>query len=157
MPTQTELREFFASRGDREKIPRWLLRSIAGLLVAVLMLTAWARITDQPLSAAPPEGVPIVKERYVQIFGDISGKARVLDASGTLIADLAPEEGGFVAGVWRALALKRRQAGVDPSAPVRLIGYADGRIQLRDPETGWRAELVGFGADNREAFARLLK
>jgi putative photosynthetic complex assembly protein len=157
MPTDADLQTAFYARGDREKIPRWLLRAIFGMLVLVLALVSYARLTDMPLSAAPPTDVAVVKERVLHIYGDISGEATVLDAGGSVVADLSSDEGGFVAGVWRALALKRRQAGVDPNAPVRLIGYADGRIQLRDPATGWRAELIGFGEDNREAFARLLK
>jgi putative photosynthetic complex assembly protein len=40
---------------------------------------------------------------------------------------------------------------------VRLIRFEDGRIALKDDLTGWRAELIGFGADNTAAFARLLE
>jgi len=142
---------------DREKIPRILLRAVAVLLVTVLALVTYARVTDMPLASQPPEGVPVVAERTVIIYGSMTGEATVLGLDGTLIADLGPEEGGFVAGVWRALALKRGQSGVPENAPVTLTEYADGRIALTDPGTGWKAQLIGFGADNREAFARLLK
>ena len=35
-----------------------------------------------------------------------SGAAQILDANGTLIADLPPTQGGFIAGVWRAVRLR---------------------------------------------------
>jgi putative photosynthetic complex assembly protein len=143
-------------REDREKVPRVLLRAIALLLLVVLVLVSFARITGQEPAAMPPD-IPIVQERTLHIFGDLSGAARVLDAHGQLIADLGPNEGGFIAGVARSLTMKRRQAGVDPSAPVRLLQFADGRLGLRDDFTGWRAELIGFGKDNTAAFAKLLE
>ena len=152
-----DIRAIATAAPDREKVPRILVRLIGAMLLLILALVSLARFSGMPPAASPPTGVPVLAERKVQIWGSITGEARVLDAHGTLIADLGPHEGGFVAGVWRALALKRRQAGIDPAAPVTLTRYADGRIQLRDPFTGWRAELIGFGATNREAFARLLR
>ena len=141
---------------DREKVPRVLLRAIGLLLLVVLALVSWARLTGVPPTAMPPD-VPIVQERTIHLFGDLSGAARVLDANGGVIADLGPDQGGFIAGVSRSLNIKRRQAGVDTAAPVRLILFADGHIGLRDDFTGWRAELIGFGKDNTAAFAKLLK
>lgn len=140
---------------DREKVPRILLRAIGLLLLVVLALVSWARITGQTPAAMPPD-VPIIQERTVHLFGDMSGAARVLDANGTVIADLGPDKGGFIAGVSRSLNLKRRQSGVDLGAPVRLVRFADGHIGLRDDFTGWRVELIGFGKDNTAAFAKLL-
>jgi putative photosynthetic complex assembly protein len=40
--------------------------------------------------------------------------------------------------------------------PVRLVSFANGRLSLEDPETGWSVELYGFGSDNEAAFQRLL-
>jgi len=39
---------------------------------------------------------------------------------------------------------------------VALVAYDTGRISIHDPSTGWSADLMGFGADNARAFARLL-
>ena len=141
---------------DREKVPRVLLRAIGLLLFVVLALVSWARLSGMTPAAMPPD-VPVVHERIVHLFGDLSGSARVLDASGVVIADLGPTEGGFIAGVTRSLNMKRRQAGIDPAAPVRLVLFADGHMGLRDDFTGWRVELIGFGKDNTAAFAKLLK
>lgn len=143
-------------REDREKIPRILLRAIALLLFTVLVLVSFARITGMEPAAMPPD-VPVTTERTLIIFGDQEGNARILDQYGTQIADLTPEQGGFISGVWRSMARIRNQSGIDPNAPVRLVKFADGRLGLRDDLTGWRVELIGFGRDNTAAFARLLE
>jgi putative photosynthetic complex assembly protein len=144
-------------RRDREMIPRVLVRAMFGLMAISLAVVAFARWTDQPLSALPPQDVAVQTERSVQIFAKMDGSARIVDVDGTLVADLAPNEGGFVAGVSRALARVRDNAGVTATAPVRIIRFEDGRLALRDDLTGWRAELFGFGHDNAAAFARLLE
>lgn len=142
---------------DRERVPRILLRAIALLLITVLSLVTLARVTGMEPSAMPPANVPIVKERMVRIYADMNGNARVLDEDGNQIADLDPTKGGFIAGVWRSMALKRKPYGIDPGAPVRIVKFADGRLGLRDDLTGWRVELIGFGKDNTRAFAKLLE
>ncbi len=142
-------------RQDREMVPRVLLRAVALLLLAVLLMVSWARLTGQTPAAMPPDS-KIVQERTLYLFGEMSGAVRVLDENGTMIADLPPNKGGFIAGVSRSLTLKRRQAGIDPGLPVRLVKFDDGHLGLRDDASGWRAELIGFGKDNTAAFARLL-
>ncbi len=142
---------------DREMIPSLLLRAMLFLVVAVLVIVAFARLTDRPLEATRPEGVPVVAERSIQIFGDMSGAARVLDANGVLLADLGPEEGGFISGMSRVLHRERMKIGVADDAPVRLVRFADGHLVLFDDATGWSATIEGFGADNKAAFARLLE
>lgn len=142
---------------DREMIPSVLLRAMLFLVLAVLVIVAFARLTDRPLEATRPEGVPVVQERSLQIFGDMSGAARVLDENGVVIADLSPEEGGFISGMSRVLSRERMKVGVPDSAPVRLVQYADGHLALFDDTTGWTAQIAGFGADNKAAFARLLE
>lgn len=143
---------------DREMIPVMLLRAMLVLVLCALGIVSYAVLTDRPLEAMPrvtEEGV--VKSRAILIQADgTTGAARVLDGSGTVIADLDPDQGGFVAGVHRALSFERRRQGVPEEAPVRLVLYDTGQLSLRDDTTGWRAELVGFGAKNADAFARLL-
>lgn len=140
---------------DRERIPRILLRAMLALVLASLGLVTLARVTGTPPAAMPPD-LPVVKERTLHIYGSMSGEAQVLDAHGSMIADLAPSKGGFIAGVWRAMARERQKQKVPLDAPVRLVQFTDGRLGLRDDLTGWRVELIGFGADNTAAFARLL-
>lgn len=140
---------------EKEMIPRSLLRAVAALMLSVLALVTFARLTDRPLVATPPDN-PVVTERLIRLSGDISGAATVRDADGTLIADLTPEEGGFVSGVWRVIARERTKFRAAMDSPVLLVRDAGGRLSIHDPSTGWGADLMGFGADNAAAFARLL-
>ncbi|WP_424966042.1 MULTISPECIES: photosynthetic complex assembly protein PuhC [unclassified Dinoroseobacter] len=143
------------ARRDREMIPTLLLRAMLFLVLACLAIVAYARVTDRPLEAQFPDQ-PILEEREIQIFGEMSGAARVLDGEGRLIADLSPQEGGFIAGMTRALARERMKVGVSETAPVRIVRYEDGHLALIDEATGWEAQLIGFGKDNTAAFERLL-
>jgi putative photosynthetic complex assembly protein len=144
------------ARRDREMIPRVLLRAMAALVLSCLALVTYARLTDRPLEALPPDG-PVAVERVIHIDAGTDGAATIFAQDGTLIADLGTSEGGFIAGVWRAVQHERGKVDADPNAPVRLIRFEAGGLALRDDLTGWRAELIGFGADNAAAFARLLE
>ena len=148
MTTQTHV-------ADKEMIPRALLRAVGLLILAVLVLVSFARLTDRPLIATPPDS-PVVVERTILLSGDLAGAATVRDADGTLIADLSPEEGGFISGVWRVILRERTKARAPHAGPVVLRCDTGGRISIHDPSTGWSADLMGFGADNARAFARLL-
>ena len=79
------------------------------------------------------------------------------DEHGVVFADLGPTEAGFINGVYLALERARTQNAIEGDPPVRLVRFADGRLALRDPSTGWRAELIGFGDTNRDAFLALLQ
>ncbi|MEM8751915.1 MAG: photosynthetic complex assembly protein PuhC [Pseudomonadota bacterium] len=145
-----------AAARDKEKIPTLLLRAMLTLVLCSLLIVAYARLTDRPLEATPPTGIPVIKERSIILSGGMNGAAQVLDLDGSLIASLTPEEGGFISGVYRVLAHERKKIDAPRHAPVRLVAYEDGRLALFDDLTGWRAELIGFGRDNYAAFARLL-
>ncbi|SDE20515.1 photosynthetic complex assembly protein PuhC [Limimaricola pyoseonensis] len=143
------------ARPDREMIPRALTRAMLALVLTVLALVSLSVWSGRAPEYAPaPEG--IAASRVLLLSGDMTGAATVRDAGGRLIADLSPEEGGFVSGVWRVLQRQRALHRVPPDGPVSLMRDTAGRLSLLDPSTGWRAELMGFGADNARAFARLL-
>ena len=146
-------------RRDKEMIPRVLIRAMFILCVSVLIIVTYARLTERPPSALPPTEaqVPPVAERVIRIFGSMDGSARVLDLDGNVIATLPADQGGFVAGVYRVLERERGAVGLSGSDPIRLVRFSDGRIALRDDLTDFRAELIGFGADNTAVFARLLE
>ena len=138
-----------------ELVPLFLVRARFALMVGCRVLVAAARLTDRPLEATP-SAAPVVAERVIFLTGDTSGAARVLDASGNVIADLPGDQGGFIAGVQRVIERERAQHGVAQNAPV-LLQLRDGnRLSITDPSTGWSAELMGFGATNLRSFARLL-
>lgn len=140
---------------DRDLVPRRMIRAMLILVLSVLALVTYARLSGAPVIVTPPDS-PVVLERTVFLTGAMSGAATVLDANGTLIARLAPEQGGFVAGIGRVLDRERTKHGVPLSGPVTIIARRDGRVSIHDPSTGWGADLMGFGQDNARAFIRLL-
>lgn len=136
-------------------VPLIMVRVVGVILLVCLALVAWARLTDRPLESAPVAS-PVISERMVFLSGQSSGAAQVLDAHGTIIANLDPTDGGFIAGVTRVLDRERGKHGQPLDGPVVLRLREGNRLSLFDPSTGWSAELMGFGATNTRAFARLL-
>lgn len=140
---------------DKELVPRALVFAVCTLVLTILALVTWSRLSGQPVAYTPPTGA-ITHERNFNLSGDMSGRATVTELDGTLIADLTPEEGGFISGVWRVIQRERIKHRVAPEGPLTLVRYETGRIAIHDPSTGWSADLMGFGIDNAKAFARLL-
>ena len=114
-----------------------------------------ATLTDRPLESTPPREA-VVAERIIILSGDLSGAARVMDVNGQVIAELSPEQGGFISGVHRVLVRERTKHGVALDGPVRLVRTEGNRIAIYDDTIGWSADLMGFGLTNTRAFARLL-
>jgi len=140
---------------DRDLVPRMMVRAMLVLVLSVLAIVSYARFTDAPLVSTPPQS-PVVLERQFFLSGDMGGRATVLDANGSVIAKLSPEEGGFIAGVERVINRERIKHDVARTGPVIVRQHENGRLSIHDPSTGWRADLMGFGADNAAAFAKLL-
>jgi putative photosynthetic complex assembly protein len=140
---------------SEELVPRILVRGMFALVVACLVLVSAARLTGRPLEATPADA-PVIAERAIFLSGDVSGAARVLDMTGTVIADFPSDKGGFVAGIERVIDRERAKARKPAQGPVLLQLRAGNRLSIFDPSTGWSAELMGFGADNTRSFARLL-
>jgi putative photosynthetic complex assembly protein len=72
------------------------------------------------------------------------------------IGEVVPGNDGFVRAVMRILAHDRLVAGGDKNTPFTLTRWDNGRLTISDPQTGKKTELVGFGASNEAAFAKLL-
>ncbi|MCM2562052.1 photosynthetic complex assembly protein PuhC [Lutimaribacter sp. EGI FJ00015] len=140
---------------EPEKIPPVLLRGVAFLIVASMTIVTSATISGRPATSTPPVSKTVAETAFV-LDAEMSGAVRITTPDGTLIADLAPEAGGFISGVARVIEFNRRKAGLPLNAPVRLTRGENGRMAIHDPLTGWSADLMGFGADNARAFARLL-
>lgn len=152
MTTQTNPR---MRAPEEELVPRFMQRLLLALVVAVLALVTIARLTDRPVTSTPAD-TPVIAERVLFLSGKADGSARVMDENGAVIADFSPDKGGFVAGIQRVIDRERAKIGADAAAPVLLQLRQGNRLSLTDPETGWSAELMGFGADNTRTFARLL-
>ncbi len=137
-------------------LPRSLVGGMLVLVCAVLALVTFARVTDRPLESVPPVSPVIAEARLLLNSDAASGAVAVSDIAGAPIADLSPEEGGFIAGVHRVILRERVRHRVSLDSPLVLQAFVNGRMAITDPETGWRADLMGFGSDNANAFARLL-
>lgn len=154
--TQTDTRiKMYRDLQDRDKIPRAMVRGMFALVMSVLVLVSYARFVDRPLEAVAPRG-NVVAERTFLLKGELSGAATVKELDGTMIADLSPEKGGFISGIYRVIIRERTKHRVALDGPVVLQRHDTGRLSINDPSTGWRADLMGFGIDNARAFARLL-
>lgn len=129
-----------------------LMFGLTALCLAVVTLAVWS---GRPVDSTPPAS-PVAQERILYLSGNLAGAATVRDEAGAIVAELSPEEGGFISGIARVLDRERTKARVSPDGPVRVVRTENGRLAIFDPSTGWSADLMGFGADNAAAFARLL-
>ena len=140
---------------ERELVPRLFVRAMFGMVMICLIMVSAYRWTGGPVKYTAPQS-PVVMEKTLYLEGAMSGAAKVFDDDKTLIAEYTPEDGGFLSGMWRVLQRERTKARVDLDGPVIVRARENNRLEIFDPSTGWGADLMGFGADNSAAFARLL-
>jgi putative photosynthetic complex assembly protein len=138
---------------DKEMVPKGLLYGMAALALSALAIASYASLTGAPHAGVPDAGAAVLRERSLILQGHDAQAVTVRAADGALLADLP--HGGFVTVIQSGLATQRKRHGVDLALPVRLVEYANNRLVLEDPETGWSAELYAFGNDNKAAFERL--
>lgn len=137
-------------------IPKVLIRAMLALVLATLAIVTFARVTDRPLVSTPPVS-PVKAEALLILDADAtSGAATVRLPDGSILSELGPQEGGFIAGMNRVIVRERTKNRVAQGAPILLQAFENGRMAIVDPETGWSADLMGFGESNAAAFARLL-
>lgn len=140
---------------DREMVPRVLVIAMFSLMAASLAIVAFARITEQPLRGVPALA-PIAAERAITLDGTRSEGVAVLDQTGAQIAFSGTDKAGFIDVIWVSVMRERKVQGVAGNPPLTLVRRTDGRTAILDPATGWSIELIGYGADNVAAFARLI-
>ena len=99
---------------------------------------------------------PITAQRILQFADRPDGAVVVRLASNGQMLDVMTGQNGFLRGTLRGFGRTRRAEGIGPTLPLRLTGYADGRLVLYDPSTGRDVELEAFGSDNEAVFVRLL-
>lgn len=137
-------------------LPRVLIRGMIALVLAALAIASFASFTGRPLASQPPVAAVVADASFLLISDGVSGAVEVRLADGTVLSRLGPEEGGFIAGVHRVILRERTKHRVALEGPVTVQAFENGRMAIHDPSTGWGADLMGFGADNAGAFARLL-
>jgi putative photosynthetic complex assembly protein len=137
---------------ERDMIPKGLLRGMIALVIVTVALVSYASYTHRPLEGVP-EASTMVRERMLILEGLSAQAVTVKTPDGKLLVDLP--HGGFVTVIQSGVATERRRQHITGNPPVRLVEYANHRLVLEDPATGWSAELYAFGSDNKAAFVRL--
>lgn len=143
----------FKRTDNNDMIPIGLVRAMFALPVAALLLVSYASLTDRP-QVAVPQAAPVVESWTISLVGNDAQSVTVLDAEGNLIADMA--HGGFVTVIQNGLMTMRRRHDIDPTLPIDIVRFENGRLAAIDPLTDYRVELTQFGRDNQAAFERLL-
>jgi hypothetical protein len=121
-------------------------------------------MTDQVIQARAPEvsslRLPLVIVASLIALVAVIAGFRVsgveIDAKTRVAFDAITGEAGFARGTLRGFARDRRARGIGPEAPLHLMGRADGRLTLFDPETGRVVDLESFGPVNAAVFKRFL-
>lgn len=143
----------FKRPDQNDLVPVVLVRAMFGLVLLSLALVTYASVTGREKAAMPPPA-PVVQSWSIRLVGNDAQAVTVLDADGNLIADMA--HGGFVTVIQNGLMTMRRRHGIDPTLPLNIVQFENGRLAAIDPLTDYRVELTQFGRDNQAAFERLL-
>ncbi|MFN7003712.1 MAG: photosynthetic complex assembly protein PuhC [Roseinatronobacter sp.] len=143
----------FKRADNNDMIPIGLVRAMFGLAAISLALVTFASVTGRTQVAIPHEA-PIVESWTISLIGHDAQAVTVLDAEGNLLADM--DHGGFVTVIQNGLMTMRRRHGIDPTLPIEIVRFENGRLTAIDPLTDYRVELTQFGQDNKAAFERLL-
>ena len=137
--------------------PHVPLVGAGGLIAFVLLAAVAGRMSG---SGIEPPSAPITAQRSLQFADRPDGAVIVTLAAGQTgggqVVDVMTGQNGFLRGTLRGFARTRRAENVGSTPPLRLTGYADGRLTLFDPSTGRQVELEAFGSENEAVFVRLL-
>lgn len=140
---------------DREMVPRILVQAMFGLMLAAIAIVGYDQLTDQPLRGVAPHSA-IIKERAITLDGDRNTGVHVLDAEGQPIAYSGTDKAGFIDVIWVSVMRARMVQRIEGNPPLRLVRRENGHTAIIDPATDWKIELIGYGADNVAAFAKLI-
>jgi putative photosynthetic complex assembly protein len=141
---------------DRDMVPKALVQGMFALMIASVAIVAFAQWTGAPNAGVLVEA-PVVKERAVLLTGGRDMTFSVTDAAtGAEIARSSDPRDGFIGVIGRVIERDRLVNRIEGNPPVRLVRRENGHTAIIDDSTGLVVELIGYGADNVAAFARLL-
>lgn len=141
---------------DRDMVPRILVQGMFALMFTSVAIVAFAQWTGAPNSGVLIEA-PVVQERTIVLTGGRDMTYTVTDAaSDDVLAHSSDHLAGFIGVIGRVLERDRLVKGVEGTPPVRLVRRENGNVAIIDDSTGLVVELIGYGADNVAAFAKLL-
>ena len=140
---------------DRDMVPRFLVIAMFSLMLISLSLVSYAQWTDHP-NMGVLKFSPIEKEITVSLVGDRSKGVAIHDMDGNQLAHSNLKKSGFIDVIWVSIMRHRTVQNKDISAPIRIIRRQNGHTAIFDDATGWSIELIGYGQDNVNAFAKLI-
>ena len=127
---------------------------LAVVLAGVLALVLLNPSESQQARYQPHEAI---FARKILFSDRIDGGISIRDAAtGQLIGEIQPGEGGFVRGALRGFIRERRLENPGAESPLRLAALQGGAIILEDPASGRWTDLRAFGATNLQSFAEIL-
>ena len=140
---------------DKEMVPRILVQAMFALMVASLAIVAYAQWADVPNRGVLVEA-SVVQSLDIVMTGDRDGVYQVRGTDGTLLAASSDDKAGFIGVIGRVVDRKRLIYGMTSEQPLQVVRRENGNIAIIDETTAMSVELIGYGADNVAAFARLL-
>ena len=136
------------------RVPTVPLVGAAVVVALVFTLAIRARMSGAGASREPLS-VP-VDQRAIRFVPEGDGSLAVYDAtSGQVSIRLAAGTNGFIFGMLRGIEYRRNVAHTDPSTPLALTRWRDGRITLDDPATGMHVVANSFGSTQLASFEQL--
>lgn len=149
-PLETQMRH-----RDRDMVPKFLVQGMFALMIGAVALVAFAQLTDRPNEGVLVEA-PIVAEVSVTLTGSGRDIYSVTNAAGDIVALSSDDKAGFIGVMGLVIDRQRSISGVTGNPPVRIVRRDNGHYAVIDDATGMMTELIGYGADNVAAFARLV-
>lgn len=140
---------------DREMVPRFLVVAMFCLMGLSVAIVSYAQLTGRPNVGVLVEA-PVVAERTITLTGDRSGTYVVTDAEGRRLAASDEALGGFYGVIGRVIDRRRQVHGIEGNPHLTIVRRENGNVAVLDPATDFTIELIGYGADNVAAFARLV-
>ena len=140
---------------DKEMVPRILVQAMFALMFFSLVIVAYAQWADVPQRGVLVEA-PVVQSRDIVLPGDRNGTYTVTTTDGVQIASSADEKAGFIGVMGRVIDRERFVHDLTGNAPITVVRRENGNIAIHDATTAMRVEMLGYGADNVAAFAKLL-
>lgn len=129
---------------DKEMIPTKLVLAMVALALSALALASFSVLSGRAPSGQPPASEILASRSVVLESDGVALSAH--DPDGTVIIDT--DNGAFVSVVISGLDRARKVARVTGNPPVNVTRFANGRLTLDDPASGWSVELTSFGAGN---------
>ena len=132
------------TRRDHNMIPRKLVIAVVALALSSLALVS-ASVLNGRAPAGQPKPAEILASRTVIMESDGTALL-VTEPDGTIVVD--NDNGAFVSVVIDGLKRARKVSRVTGNPPVTVTRFANGRLSLDDPASGWSVELNSFGTGN---------